>query len=100
MDIGYIDAHLVILFRLHTLRECHRLGLHLTEGVESRDRLYAFVGRHDGWERTVGIILKLLNSNATAKATTFRQLTRMVEEIAMSVEVGDTAVVGKRLGLT
>ena len=98
MDVGDIDTNLVVLFRLHTFRERHGLGLNLTEGVEGGDGLHALVGRHDGRERAVGIILKLLDSDATAKATALRQFSRMIEEVAMSVEVGNTTVVGKRLG--
>ena len=99
MDIGHIDTHLTILLSLQAFRECHRLSLHLAEGVECRNGLHTFVSRKDGGERAVSIILELLDSHTTAKAATTRQLARMVEEIAVTIEVGYTTVVGKRLGL-
>ena len=96
VNVTDIDTDVVALLGLHSTRESHGLGLHTTEGTECIDRLHALVGRHDGRERAVSIVLELLDSHATAKASTSGQLTRMIEEIGMSFVVGHTAVVGKR----
>ena len=99
MDIGHIDTNLVILLSLQTTRESHRLGFHLAERVERSNGLHTFVSRQNGGEATISIILELLDSHATAKAATLRQLARMVEEVGVTVEVGNATVVGKRLGI-
>ena len=99
MDVGDIHAHLVILLGLHALRECHGLSLHLTIGVELGNGLHTLVGRHDGGEATVGIVLKLLHSHTTAKAATIGELAGVVEEIGVSLKVCHATVVRKRLGV-
>ena len=48
-------------------------------------------------EGAVGIILKLLDGGTTAETTTARQLTGVIEEVRVALEVGYTTVVGKRL---
>ena len=53
----------------------------------------------DDGEGAVGIILKLLHGDATAEAAATRQFSCMVEEIAVTLEVGHAAVVRKRLGV-
>ena len=72
MDVGYIDTHLVVTLSLHALGEGHCLGLHLAEGIECGNRFHTLVSRHDSGEAAIGIILKLLDSHTSAKATTFR----------------------------
>ena len=99
MNLSHINTNLVILLSLHTLRESHRLGLRLEIGVEGSKGLYALVGRHDGGEAAIGIVLKLLYSYTTAKAAAFGQLTCVIEKIRMALIVGYTAVVGKRVCL-
>ena len=100
MDVGHIDAHLVVLLCLQALREGHGLGLHLTERVELSHGLHALIGRHDSGERAVGIVLELLYGHATAEATATRQFTRMIEEVGVALVVGYTAVVGERPRIT
>ena len=51
---------------------------------------------NDG-EGAVGIILELLDGGTTAETTTARQLTGVIEEVRVTLEVGYTTVVSKRL---
>ena len=99
VDIAHIHTHLVVLLGLHALRESHRLGLHLTVGVKLGHGLHALVGRHDGWETAVGIILKLLYSHTATETATLWQLACVVEEVAVSFIVGHATVVSKRVGI-
>ena len=99
MDVADIDTDLIILFCLHTFRKRHGLSLYLTVGIELSNGLHTLVGRHDGGEATVGIVLKLLHSHTTAKAATIGELAGVVEEIRVTLEVSHTTVVGKRLGV-
>ena len=99
MDVGNVDAHLVVLLSFDTLGEGHRLSFDLAEGVELGDGLHTLVGRQDGGERTIGIILELLDGYATAEATATRQLAGVVEEVGVSLVVGHTAMIGKRAGI-
>ena len=99
MDIRHIDAYLVVLLRLDTLGESHCLGLHLTVRTELLDGLHTLVRRHDGGETAVSIILEFLDGHTTTEAASVGQLTRMVEEVAMTLVVGHTTVVRKRIRL-
>ena len=95
VNVGDVDTHLITLFCFYTFREGHRLGLYLTVWVKLGNGLDALIGRHDGGEAAVGIVLELLDGHAATKAATTRQLACMIEEIAMPFEVGYTTVVGK-----
>ena len=97
VNVRHVDAYLAVLLRLHTLRECHRFGFHLTIGVERGDGFYALVGRHDGWEAAVGIILELFDGYAASETTTIRQFARVVEEVGVAFIVGHATVVSERL---
>ena len=99
VDIRHINADFVVLFGLYTATESHRLGLHLLIGVKSGDGLHTLVGRHDGGEAAVRVILELLHSYASAKAAAPGELARVVEEIRVTLVVGHTAMVGERLGI-
>lgn len=99
MDIRHIDTHLFVLLRLDTLGECHGLSLHLTVGIECADRSYPFIRRQDGGKTAVRIILELLDGNTASETTAVGQFPGMVEEIAVTFVVGNTTVVGKRLGI-
>ena len=100
MNIAHVYSNLIILLCLHTLRESHGLGLHLAVRVKLGYRFYTLVSWHDDWKTAIGIILKLLYSHTTTEATTLRQLTCMVEEVAVPLKVGHATVVGKRVGIT
>ena len=99
MDIGDVDAHLVILFSLHTTREGHRLSLHLAIGIKSVHGLHTLVGRQNGREAAICIVFELLDSHTSSETATARQLARMIEEIGVSLVVGHTAMVGERIGI-
>ena len=99
MDIGDVHPYLIVLLGLDTLGESHGFGLHLSVGIEGRYRLHTLVGRQDGGNATIGIVLELLDGHAAAESPTLRELTRVVEEIAMSLEVGHAAMVRERVGL-
>ena len=110
MNIGNVDTQAVLdlrtlivshlpLFGLHTFGKGHCLSLYLTVGVEYSHGLHTLVGWHDGGEAAVGIILEFLDSHTTAKTATIWQFTGMIEEIAVSLIVGYTAMVSKRLGI-
>ena len=100
MDIRDINTHLIVLLGFHSFRERHCLCLHLAIGVKLGNGLYTLVGRHDGWEAAVGIVFELLDGNTTAETAAIRQLTSVVEEIAVPFIVCHTAMVGKRLRIT
>ena len=95
VNITDINTYLVILFRLHTTRESHRLSLNTTEGVEDVNRLHALVCRHDGGKRAVGVILEFLNSHTATEAATLRQLACMIEEIGVALIVSNTTMISK-----
>ena len=97
VSIGHIDTNLVVLFGMQTLREGHCFSFHLSIWIEETYWLHTFVGRKNGWERTIGIVSKLFYGNTTGKATTTRQLTCMIEEVAMSLVISHTRVVCKRV---
>ena len=99
VDIRHIDTHLFVLLRLDTLGECHGLRLHLTVRIECTDRFYPFIRRQDGGKTAVRIILELLDGNTASETTAVGQFPGMVEEIAVTFVVGNTTVVGKRLGI-
>ena len=99
MNIAYVDADLVVLLGLDAFGEGHRLSLHLTERVELADGLYSLVGGQNRGERTVGIVLELLNGHTAAEATATRQFARVIEEIGVSFVVDNAAMVGERFCL-
>ena len=47
----------------------------------------------DDWEGAVGIIFEFFHSYAASESAT--QFTRMIEEIRLALEVGNTAMIGK-----
>ena len=96
MDIGDIDTNLVVLFSLNTSAESHRLGLTLAERIEGCDRLHTLVGRKDGGEASIRVVLEFLDCNTTAKAAPLRQFACVIEEIGMSPEIGYATMIGKR----
>ena len=96
VNIGDVDAHLIVLLGLDAFRESHGLGLHLSESIELGNGLHTLVGRLDGWECAVRIELEFLYSHATAEATTTWQFARVIEEVVVSLEVFVTTVVGER----
>ena len=97
MCLGNKHAVVNVLFRFNATRERHGLSLHTLEWTEFSYRVNAFVGVMDNRERPIGIVLKLFHGTTAAEASTARQFSCMVEEVAMSLEVCHTAVVGKRL---
>ena len=99
VDIADIYTNLVILFGLHTLRECHRLSLHLLIWIEGRNGFHALVGRQNRGEAAVSIVLEFLYGHATSKTATIGQFTCVIEEIGMSLIVGHATVVCKRPGV-
>ena len=98
MDIRDVHPYLIVLLGLDTLGESHGLGLHLTVGIEGCYRLHTLVGGQDGGNATIGIVLELLDGHAAAESPTLRELTRVVEEIAMTFIIGHAAMVGERVG--
>ncbi len=99
MDVGDIDADGIVLLGFQTFGESHRLGLHAAVGTEGIDGFHALVGRHDGGEAAVGVVLEFLYGHASAEASAIGQLARVVEEIGVSFVVGNATVVGERVGL-
>ena len=96
MNVGDIDTHLVVLFGLDTLRECHRLGLNLAEGVELGHGTHTLVSWQDGWEATIGVELEFLYSHATAEAATTGQFAGVIEEVVVALETLVTAMIRER----
>ena len=96
VDIGDVDAYFIVLFSLHASREGHRLGLHMAEGAERGYGLHSFVGRHDGREGTIGIVMEFFHGHTAPESTATRQLARMIEEVGMTFVIGHAAVVGER----
>ena len=98
VNVGDIDASLVVLLGLHALGESHDFGLYLAVGVEGVNGLHTPVGGYDGGEGAVSVILKLFDGHAAAEATAAGQLARVVEKVGMSLEVGHAAMVGEGVG--
>ena len=107
VDVGDVDAQAVLhlgtlvgchqpLLGLHALGEGHGLGLHAAVGVELGHGLHALAGGQDGGEGAVVVVLELLDGHATPEAAAAGQLTRMVEEVGVTLVVGHAAVVGER----
>ena len=100
MDVADIDASLVILRGVETLRVGHCLCLDTTIGVEVRNGLDTLTSGFDGWEFLVFGVLELLDCRAATKAATARQVTCVVEEITVAFEIGYTTVVGEGIRAT
>ena len=96
MNISNINANIIVLLCLHSLRERHGLCLSLLIRVERADRLNAFFCRHNLRKCAVVVVLEFLNSNTTTESATARQLSCMIEEIVVSLEFGNTGMIGKR----
>jgi len=95
--ISHVNTDFIVLLSSQSTRESHRLSFHLAIGIEEINGLYTFVCRKNGGERTVGIVGELLNGYTTAKTASTRQLTRVVEEVAVSLIVGHTCMISERL---
>ena len=95
MSGGDVHTRLFAPCGLDASRKCHRLCLHTFVWIQRADRFYTLVGGLDGWECTVRIELEFFHSNATTEAATTRELSRVIEEVVVTLEALIATVVSE-----
>ena len=88
----------LILLGLQPIAIGHCGSRHATIRIEGGDGLHTLASGRNRREATVVGVFELFNSCAATEAATARQMTCVVEEIVMTLEIGYTAVVGERVG--
>ena len=100
MNVRHIDTRLSILFALDAIGESHRLCLHPPIGREHIHGLHPIRSGKNGRKRAISIVVEFLHCHTSSESAATGQLSCVIEEIAVSLVIGDTAMVGERASIT